>query len=61
MPVSVETLYRSLSTASLEDLQRAFWLDRSGAIGDPEALAFIDGRLRLIAHELKSQIGRAHV
>jgi hypothetical protein len=51
--VTVAELYRSLSTASLRQLQAAFIADRTGA--DDAGRQFIDGRLALIDAELRQR------
>ncbi len=49
----LEALYRGLSTPKLLELRQALQLDRPNA--DAEGRAFIDGRLALIAAELRAR------
>lgn len=51
----VVTLYRSMSTRSLLDLQAAFRLDAEANTENPAATAFGEHRLKLIAAELKAR------
>lgn len=58
--LTVADLYTSMSTETLQQLRWAFTIDRASALDDPDALAFLDGRLRLLAQELGSRGVVAH-
>lgn len=48
--MTVESLYKSMSTESLEQLRSAFVLDRDNAYGEAsdETIAFATGRIEVI-------------